>query len=130
MSELMSSVSSQIQRAINEQVLPQFQCTLKSGQGQIPNRRWKVPARRSGYRPEEALNRKFRSGLRDELPRDLKRNEDLEDTHYNRLCSSLCTIIVWTIIIVVAISIDPDVVRYILMKRKWRILQRTQPHAS
>ena len=86
MSDLISSVSSQIRRAINEaineQVLPQIQATLKSGQVQIPNRRWEVPARRPGCRSAEALNCIFRSSSRDELPRDMNRNEDLEDTHY------------------------------------------------
>ena len=48
MSDIMSTVSSQIQRAINEaisvQLLPQIQATLKSGQGHIPERRWEDPA--------------------------------------------------------------------------------------
>ena len=45
----MSSVSSQIQRALNEtkndQILPQIQATLRSGPGQAPERRWEIPAR-------------------------------------------------------------------------------------
>ena len=84
LSDLLSSVSSQTQgatnEAINEQVLPQIQATLRSGQGQISNRRCDVPARRLGCISEEALNRKFRSSSREGLPRDLNRNEDLEDT--------------------------------------------------
>ena len=83
----MSSVSSQVQRAINvainEHVLPQIQANLKSGQGQIPNRRWEVPSRRPGCRSEGVLNHKFRISPRDEFPRNLNRNEDLEDTHYS-----------------------------------------------
>ena len=63
--DLMSSVSSQIQRAkidaINEQALPQIQATLKYGPVQIPNRRWEVSDRRPECRSEEALNCKFRS---------------------------------------------------------------------
>ena len=86
MNDLMSSVSSQIQRAIseasNEQVLPQIQTTQWSAPGQVPNRRWEVPDRRPQCRYEVALNRKFRSSSRDELPRDFSRNEDLENTHY------------------------------------------------
>ena len=74
MGDFMSSVSSQIQRsiheAINEQTLPQIQATLRSEQGQIPERRWKVPSRRPGYRSEEALDRRSRSSSRDELPRE------------------------------------------------------------
>ena len=65
MNDLMSSVSSQIQRAINEaineQVLAQIQAYLRSGQGQVPNRRWEVPGRKPECGSEEALNRKFRS---------------------------------------------------------------------
>ena len=43
MGEFISSVSSQIQRAINEAIndqrFPQIQATLRSGQGQVPERR-------------------------------------------------------------------------------------------
>ena len=46
MSDLKSTVSSQIQRAINEaindQILHQIQATLKSGQGRMPERIWKT----------------------------------------------------------------------------------------
>ena len=66
--DLMSNVSSQIQRAISEaiyeQVLPHIQATLRSGRGQTPRR-----------------GRKFRSSSRDELPSNLNRNEDLQNTH-------------------------------------------------
>ena len=82
----MSSVNYQIQRAIGEaskqRVWPQIQAALSSGQGQVPDRRWEVPARRREHRSEEALNRKFRSSSRDELQRDLNRNENLENTRY------------------------------------------------
>ena len=87
MNDLMSSVSSQIQRAIteaiNEQVLPQIQATLTSRPGQVPNSRWEGLDRRPECRSEEALNLRFRSSSRDEPPRDLNRNEGLENTHYN-----------------------------------------------
>ena len=83
----MSIVSSQIQRAIteafNEQVLPQIQATLWSGQGPVPDRGWDVLGRRPECRSEEALNRKFRSSSRDELRRNFNRNEELENTHYS-----------------------------------------------
>ena len=50
----MSTVSSQIPRAIYEaisdQILPQIQATLKSGQGHMPERRWEDPVRRPEYR--------------------------------------------------------------------------------
>ena len=61
----MSTVSSQIQRAMieanSDQILPQMQATLRSGNGQMPERRWEVPPRRQGFSSEEALNRRFRN---------------------------------------------------------------------
>ena len=82
----MRNVCSQIQKAIieaiNEQTLPQIQATHRSGQGQVPRRRWDVPGRRRECRSEEALNRKFRSSSKDGFARDFNRNEDQEDTHY------------------------------------------------
>ena len=67
-----------ISEAINEQVLPQTQATLRSGQGQVPCKGWNVPAERPEYGPEDAINRKFRSSYRDEFPRNLIRDEDEE----------------------------------------------------
>ena len=89
MYDLMSSLSSQIPRAIseaiNEQVLSQVQATSRSGHGHVPDRRWETLARKPEHRLEEDLNRKLRSSSRDEFPRDLNRNEDLENTHYSPL---------------------------------------------
>ena len=89
MNNLMRSGSSQIQIAIseakNEQVLPQIQATLKSGQGHVPSRGWEVPGRRQECRSGEAQNRKFRSSSRVEIPRSFNRNEDLENTHYDNI---------------------------------------------
>ena len=86
MNDLMCSVSSQIQRviseAINEQLLPQIQAPLRTGQGQKPRKGWNVPAERREYKSEETFNRKFRSSSRDEFPRNLIRDDDEEDTHY------------------------------------------------
>ena len=86
MSDYMSSVSSQIQRdiikAINDQqILPKVQATLGTGQGQIPERRCKTPARRQGFSSEEAIDRRFRSSSRDECNRDSTRNEVLNTTN-------------------------------------------------
>ena len=82
--DFLSTVSSQIQRVINEaisyQILPQIQATLRSGQGYLPER-WEVPVRGQGFRSEEASNRRFRSNSRDEFPRFPNRNEDLDSTH-------------------------------------------------
>ena len=84
MCDLMSSVSSQIQRAtneaINEQIFPQTQDTLRSGHEQVNERRWEVPARRPGCRSEEVLDRRFRSSSRDGFPRGYNENENLENT--------------------------------------------------
>ena len=80
-----STVSSHIQRAINEaisdHILPQIQTTLRSGQGQLPERRWVVPVRGQGLRSENYSNRRFRSNSRDEFTMFPNRNEDLESTH-------------------------------------------------
>ena len=89
MSDFMSTVGSQIQRAINEassdQILHQIQGTLKSGQGHMPEKRWENPSRTLECNPEEALDQKFRIDSRDEYHRFLNRNEDLESTHDNIL---------------------------------------------
>ena len=66
--------------AFNEQVLPQVQSTFRAGQGRVPGKVWNVPAERPEYRSEEAF--KFRSSSRDEVPRNLIRDEDEEDTQY------------------------------------------------
>ena len=74
--DLMGSLSMQIQRAVsvavNEQVLPQIEATLRSGQGQVLDRRWEVPGRRPECRSEGALNRKSRSSSRDEISIETK----------------------------------------------------------
>ena len=89
MGELLSSVSSQIQRAINEainnQILPQIQATLRSDQGQMPERRWEIPAGRQGFSSEEAIDSRFRSSSRDECNRNFNGNENLNNT-----CDRLC----------------------------------------
>ena len=89
MGDFMSTVTSNIQRAINEticnQMLPQIQATIGSGQGRMPERGWEVPVRGQGCRSEEALDRKFRSNSRDEFPEFPYRNEDLESTHDNTI---------------------------------------------
>ena len=94
MGDFMSSVSSQIQRAINEaisnRIMPQIQATLRPGQGRMPERRCEVPVRGQGQgsRSEEALDRRCRSNSRDEFPRFQNRNEDLESTHDTYLVTS------------------------------------------
>ena len=72
-----------INEAISDQILPQIQATLKSGQGQVLERRWEDSARRPEYRSEEALDRRFRSDTRDEYHRFPNRYEDLDSAHDN-----------------------------------------------
>ena len=87
MGNFMNSVSSQIQRALNEarsdQILSRIQATLNSGQGRMPERRWEVPVRGQGCRFEEAFDRRSRSNSRYDFPRFPNKNEDLESTHDN-----------------------------------------------
>ena len=87
----MSSVSSQVQRAIseaiNEQVLPQFQDSPRPDSGQMPQKVWNDPTERPEYRSEGNLNRKAGSSSRDEFPRNLTGDEDEEDTHYTHFDS-------------------------------------------
>ena len=68
----MSSLSSQIQRAIskeiNEQVLPQIPASLRSGSGQMPQKGWNVPTERPEYRSERNLKHKVRSSPSDKFP--------------------------------------------------------------
>ena len=86
MNDLMNIVSSQIQKAIseafNEQVLPQIQATLRSGQGQGLSEGWNVPVERQDNRSEGAFNRKFRSSSRGEFPQNLMRKE-VEEERYD-----------------------------------------------
>ena len=93
MNDLMSSVSSQIQRAISEAINEQnlLQALLRSGKDMYLVENGNYPGRRPEWRSEEALNRKFRSSSRDELPRDFNRNEDLENTHYSTIGIKLFT---------------------------------------
>ena len=85
MGDFMSTVSSHIQRAINEaisdQMLPQIQATIESGQGRMPERGWEVPVRGQGCRSEDTLDRRFRRNLPNVFPRFPNRNENLEITH-------------------------------------------------
>ena len=59
MGDYMSSVSSQIRKAIkeaiNDRILAQVQATLRSGQGQIPERIWEIPARKQLFSSQEAI---------------------------------------------------------------------------
>ena len=87
MNILMSSVNLQIQRAIseavNEEVLPQIQSSLRSVNGQPHQRRWNLPDERPERKSEMNFNHNVRSNSRDLLLRKLERDgEDEEVTHY------------------------------------------------
>ena len=57
--EMMSSVNTQIQRAIidaiSSQILPQIQTALNAGSGHLTQNRWKVPSERPEINSEEKL---------------------------------------------------------------------------
>ena len=87
MNGLMNRVSVQIQKAIsgaiNEQMLPQIQASLRSGSGQMPQKGWNVPAEKPEHRSEGTFNRKVRSSSRDEFPRNLIHDQNEEEARYN-----------------------------------------------
>ena len=60
--------------------MPRIQATLWSGQEQMTERRWEIPARRQGFSFEEAIDRRFRSSFRNECNRDSNGNENLNNT--------------------------------------------------
>ena len=83
----MSTVSTPIQRAINEALCesnnapdPSY-IRARTGTDARTKVGWDVQVKGQGDRSQEALNHKFRSNSRDEFPRFPKKNEDLESTH-------------------------------------------------
>ena len=71
---MMSSVNTQIQRAINDaigsQILPQIQTALYSGSGHLTQNRWNIPSERPEINPEENCSKKTRKNSRNEQFRD------------------------------------------------------------
>ena len=71
---MMSSVNTQIQRAINDaigsQILPQIQTALYSGSGHLTQNRWNVPSERPEINSEENCSKKTRKNSRSEQFRD------------------------------------------------------------
>ena len=72
--EMMNSVNTQIQRAINDaisnQILPQIQNVLKAGSRHVTQNRWNVLAERPEVNPEDYRSEKTKSNFRSELTRD------------------------------------------------------------
>ena len=94
MDEMMNSVSSQIQRAINEainnQVLPQIQNVIMAGSGREARRGWEAPMERPEISTEARRSLNAKAHLRseqddahhnDELP-----NRNVPDTYNSGLC--------------------------------------------
>ena len=71
---MMSSVNTQIQRAISDaidsQILPQIQTASYSGSGHLTQNRWNVPSERPEINPEENCSKKTRRNSRSEQFRD------------------------------------------------------------
>ena len=67
---MMSSVNSQIQKAISDaissQILPQIQAALNAGCGQMTQNRWNVPSERPEMNPEETYGEKAKRNKRSE----------------------------------------------------------------
>ena len=70
----MSSVNTQIQRAINDaisgQILPQIQSVLNAGSGQSTLNKWNVSSKRPEVNSEETYGEKAKKGNRSEQPSD------------------------------------------------------------
>ena len=71
---MMSSVNTQIQRAISDaidsQILPQIQTALYSGSGHLTQNRWDVPSESPEINPKENCSKKTRKNSRSEQFRD------------------------------------------------------------
>ena len=80
MNGLMNSVSLQIQKAkkeaINEQVLPQVRVALRSVNGQQSHRGRNFRGERPQRKSEDTFSKKFKRWFREELPRNLKQEEE------------------------------------------------------
>ena len=67
---MMSSVNTQIQRAINDaisgQILPQIQSALNAGSGQSTLNKWNVPSERPEVNSEETYGEKAKKSNRSE----------------------------------------------------------------
>ena len=90
----MNSVSSQIQRAINEainnQVLPQILNVIMAGSGRVTRKGWDVPAESPEINPEIQRNLNVRNNLRNEQDEDHQSGDFLShNVHDTRSCKSV-----------------------------------------
>ena len=84
---MMSSVNTEIQRAISEaissQILSHIQTVLNSGSGRLTQDRWNVPAERPELNSERFCNEKSRRNLRGEPIRDRPNDEFVNTCAYD-----------------------------------------------
>ena len=84
---MMSSVNTQIQRAISDaissQILPQIQTALNAGSGQMTQNRWNVPSERPEVNPEETYGGKAEENNRNEQRFDYQNGSQPNLRAYN-----------------------------------------------
>ena len=82
MNGLMTIVSGQVQRAtneaINEQVLPQLQASLRSVNGEPPQNGWNFPGESPERKSEDYFSLKIRCSSRNNSPQNLNYSDDEE----------------------------------------------------
>ena len=85
--EMMSSVNTQIQRAISDaissQILPQIQSALNTGSGHSAQNRWNVPSERPEVNPEVLRNACSRDNLTSKRNHDRLCDRDTEFRAYD-----------------------------------------------
>ena len=86
MVEMMSSVSDQIQRAINDaigkqQITPQIQNGFKVGSGRTTQKGWNVPADRPEYDTEACRNDRIKSNSKGALVRNCLNDDHTDQAH-------------------------------------------------
>ena len=90
--EMMSSVNTQIQRAISDaissQILPQIQSALNTGSGHLTQNRWNVPSERLEVNSEKFCNEKSKGNSRSEPMRDRLNEGAINASAYDRSQSS------------------------------------------
>ena len=85
---MMSSVNTQIQRAISDaiscQILPQIQTVLNTGSGRLTQDRWNVPAERPEVYSERFWAEKTKGSSRSEPIRDRHKDEFIDPCAYDK----------------------------------------------
>ena len=87
--EMMSSVNTQIQRAISDaissQILPQIQSALNTGSSHLTQNRWNVPSERPEVNSEKFCNEKSKGNSRSEPMRDRLNDGAINTCAYDTL---------------------------------------------